>query len=199
MIGCHTRFTRQQGGLTLIEVLVSMIILLVGLLGLAALMTNSQKAEAESYQRAQALLLLQDMVGRINANRAVAACYAVTTNASSGTPYLGVGADVSTLACGVGSATANTRAIQDLSAWSSLLAGASETSGGTNLGAMVGARGCVTVPNPNPDNIYTVSVAWQGLTATKAPDATLNCATGLYGDEKLRRVVSISLRIADLD
>ncbi len=199
MIGCHTRFALRQGGLTLIEVLVSVIILLVGLLGLAALMTNSQKAEAESYQRAQALLLLQDMVGRINANRAVAACYAVTTDASTGTPYLGVGADVSTLVCGVGSATANTRAIQDLSAWSSLLAGASETSGGTNLGAMVGARGCVTAPNPNPDNIYTVSVAWQGLTATKAPDATLNCATGLYGDEKLRRVVSIPLRIADLD
>ena len=61
-----------------------MIILLVGLLGLAALMTNSQKAEAESYQRAQALLLLQDMVGRINANRAVAGCYAVTTDASTG-------------------------------------------------------------------------------------------------------------------
>jgi type IV pilus assembly protein PilV len=199
MIGCHTRFALRQGGLTLIEVLVSVIILLVGLLGLAALMTNSQKAEAESYQRAQALLLLQDMVGRINANRAVAACYAVTTDASTGTPYLGVGADVSTLVCGVGSATANTRAIQDLSAWSSLLAGASETSGGTNLGAMVGARGCVTAPNPNPDNIYTVSVAWQGLTATRAPDATLNCATGLYGDEKLRRVVSIPLRIADLD
>ena len=199
MIGCHTRFTRQQAGLTLVEVLVSVIILLVGLLGLAALMTNSQKAEAESYQRAQALLLLQDMVGRINANRAVSACYAITTDASTGTPYLGVGADVSTLLCGVGSATANTRAIQDLSAWSSLLAGASETSGGTNLGAMVGARGCVTAPNPNPDNIYTVSVAWQGLTATRAPDATLNCATGLYGDEKLRRVVSIPLRIADLD
>lgn len=198
MIGCHTHFARQEGGLTLIEVLVSVIILLVGLLGLAALMTNSQKAEAESYQRAQALLLLQDMVGRINANRAVSACYAITTDASTGTPYLGVGADVSTLLCGVGSATANTRAIQDLSAWSSLLAGASETSGGTNLGAMVGARGCVTQDDPT-NRIYTVSVAWQGLTTTKAPDATLNCAKNLYGDEKLRRVVSITLRIANLD
>ena len=71
-----------------------MVILLVGLLGLAALMTSSQKAESESYQRAQALLLLQDMVERINANRAVAACYAITTDPSAGTPYLGVGADL---------------------------------------------------------------------------------------------------------
>lgn len=193
----HDGFVCHQGGLTLVEVLVSVIILLVGLLGLAALMSSSQKAEAESYQRAQALLLLQDMVGRINANRAVAACYAIT-DPTLGTPYLGVGADTSGLVCGVGSATANTRAIQDLAAWSNLLAGAGEISGGANLGAMVGARGCVTQDDA-VNRVYTVSVAWQGLTATKAPDATLKCAQGLYGDEALRRVVSISLRIADLD
>ena len=197
MSGIHANFDRQQAGLTLVEVLVSVVILLVGLLGLAALMTSSQKAESESYQRAQALLLLQDMVGRINANRAVAACYAITIDASTGTPYLGVGADVSGLVCGVGSATANTRAIQDLVDWSDLLAGASETAGG-NVGAMVGARGCVTEDDA-ANRIYTVSVAWQGLTATKAPDATLNCAKDLYGDEKLRRVVSIPVRIATLN
>lgn len=197
MIGHESSVGRQQGGLTLVEVLISMIVLLVGLLGLAALMTSSQTAEAESYQRAQALLLLQDMVGRINSNRAVSACYAVTTDASTGTPYLGVGADVSALACGVGSATANTRAIEDLDAWNSLLSGAGETSGGTNLGAMVGARGCVTADDP-ANRVYTVSIAWQGMTATKAPDAALNCGKDLYGDEKLRRVVSITLRIANL-
>lgn len=197
MIGHASSTVRQQGGLTLVEVLVSVIVLLVGLLGLAALMTSSQKAEVESYQRAQALLLLQDMVGRINANRAVSACYAVTTDASTGTPYLGVGADVSALVCGVGSVTANTRAIQDLEAWSGLLAGASETSGGANLGAMVGARGCVTADDA-ANRVYTVSVAWQGLTPTAAPDAALNCASGLYGDERMRRVVSVTLRIANL-
>jgi type IV pilus assembly protein PilV len=198
MNGNHAHLVRQQTGLTLIEVLVSVVILLVGLLGLAALMTNSQKAESESYQRAQALLLLQDMVDRIGANRAVAACYAVTTDASTGTPYLGVGADLSSLVCGVGSVTANTRAIQDITAWSNLLAGASEALGGGNVGAMVGARGCVTLDDP-ATRTYTVSVAWQGLTPTKAPDAALNCGKDLYGDEKLRRVVSIPLRIANLN
>jgi type IV pilus assembly protein PilV len=198
MNGSHMRFAPRQSGLTLVEVLVSMVILLVGLLGLAALMTNSEKAESESYQRAQALLLLQDMVGRINANRAVAACYAVTNDPSGSIPYLGVGADVSGLACGVGSVTANTRAIQDLVEWNDLLQGASETSGGGGVGAMVGARGCIT-ENDATNRIYTVSIAWQGLTATKAPDASLPCASGLYGDEKLRRVVSIPLRIANLN
>jgi type IV pilus assembly protein PilV len=198
MIKVHANFAFRQAGLTLVEVLVSLVILLVGLLGLAALMTNSQKAETESYQRAQALLLLQDMVSRINANRAVVACYAITTP-GTGTPYLGTGADVSGLACGVGSVTANTRAIQDLVEWNDLLQGAGETSGGGgNVGAMVGARGCIT-QNDAVNRIYTVSIAWQGLTATKAPDASLPCAAGLYGDEKLRRVVSIPLRIANLN
>ncbi len=63
---------------------------------------------------------------------------------------------------------------------------------------MVGARGCVTADDV-ANRIYTVSIAWQGLTTTKAPDSTLNCAKNLYGDEKLRRVVSIPLRIANLN
>ena len=194
---CRAKIDRRQAGLTLIEVLVSVVILLVGLLGLAALMTSSQKAEAESYQRAQALLLLQDMVERINANRGVAACYAITTDPSTGTPYLGVGADLTSLVCGVGSTTANTRAVQDITQWSSLLEGATETAGG-NVGAMVGARGCVTLDDA-ATRTYTVSVAWQGMTATKAPDAALNCGKDLYGDEKLRRVISIPLRLANLN
>jgi type IV pilus assembly protein PilV len=199
MIGRHTNLAPRQTGLTLVEVLVSMVILLVGLLGLAALMAASEKAETESYQRAQALLLLQDMVGRINANRAVAICYAITDDPATGTPYMGTGADVSSLTCGLGSVTANTRAIQDLTEWSNLLAGAGETSaGGGDVGAMVGARGCITADDV-ANSVYTVSIAWQGLTQTKAPDATLTCATDLYGDEKLRRVVSIPVRIANLN
>ena len=47
--------------------------------------------------------------------------------------------------------------------------------------------------------VLAALVAWQGLTATKAPDATLTCAQGLYGDEKLRRVISIPVRLANLN
>jgi type IV pilus assembly protein PilV len=194
---CRTSLDRVQAGLTLIEVLVSVVILLVGLLGLAALMASSQKAESESYQRAQALLLLRDMVERINANRGVAECYAITTDVTAGTPYLGVGADLSTIACGVGSTTANERAVEDITEWSGLLDGATETAGG-NVGAMVGARGCVTLDNA-ATRTYTVSVAWQGMTPTKAPDAALNCGKDLYGDEKLRRIISVPLRLANLE
>ena len=53
----------------MIEVLITFVVLLVGLLGLIGLQARTQQAELESYQRGQALVLLQDMVDRMNANR----------------------------------------------------------------------------------------------------------------------------------
>ena len=159
-------------------------------------MVSSQKAEAEAYQRAQALLLMQDMVTRISANRLVAGCYVVTTDQVNGLPYMGTGSTV-VPACGQGTITAYSLANQDLADWNALLLGATETLGGNNVGTLTGARGCVTV-DPANNRRYTVSVAWQGLNETAAPDAALTCGTGLYGDEKLRRVVSAVVQIANL-
>ena len=50
-----SRSRSAQGGATLIEVLVSLVILMVGLLGLVGVMIQSQRAQVESYQRVQAL------------------------------------------------------------------------------------------------------------------------------------------------
>jgi type IV pilus assembly protein PilV len=58
-----------QRGVGLIEVLISLVVIAIGLLGLAALQGKAQKAELESYQRSQALILLQDVAGRLRANR----------------------------------------------------------------------------------------------------------------------------------
>jgi type IV pilus assembly protein PilV len=193
----HGNSLRVQAGFGMIEVLVTLIILLTGLLGLAGLQAQGQRSELESYQRIHALILLQDMESRINANRKVAACYALTTDATGGTPYLGVSATASP-ACSSGTIEQQTRATQDMQDWSALLAGAAETSeGGGNIGAMVGARGCVSLIDAATQT-YLVSVAWQGVGKTAAPPAGLGCAKDLYGDETQRRVVSITLRVADL-
>ncbi len=192
---------RGQTGASMIEVLVTMVILLVGLLGLAGLQAQGLRSEMESYQRVQALILLQDMVGRINANRKVASCYVITTT-TNGTPYLGTaGTNSLTLppTCTLGTAQQNAQAIQDMTDWDALLTGAAETSGGARVGAMIGARGCVSY---NPDMLtYMVSVAWQGLGKTFA-NTNLTCGQNLYGataaDDNQRRVVGLSIRIATL-
>ena len=65
---------KSERGILLIEVLVSMLIASIALLGTVTLMARSTRNEMESYQRVQALTLVQDMVSRINATRQVAAC-----------------------------------------------------------------------------------------------------------------------------
>ena len=183
----------------MIEMLVTLLILMIGLLGVAGLMAKAQQAEMESYQRVQALVLLRDMAARINSNRKVASCYAITTDTVNGTPYLGTGA-AAAAACGAGAdVNQQVRADQDLAAWSASLSGAGEAAGGTNIGAMIGGRGCISYDAA--DQTYLISVVWQGLGATTPPPASLSCAkTGasLYGSESQRRVVSLTVRMATL-
>ncbi len=182
---------RSQSGSSMIEVLVTMVILLVGLLGLAGLQAQGLRSEMESYQRVHALILLQDMVGRINANRQVAPCYVTT---ALNPTYLGTDA-AGTDVVDAPVCAANAQATQDMNDWSALLAGAAETSGGASVGAMIGARGCIEQIAAG----YLVIVAWQGLGRTFAnTDPNMTCGTGQYGEETQRRVVSLPITIATL-
>lgn len=58
----------RQGGFTLLEVLVALLVLSLGLLGLAGLQTMSLKFNTQSYQRTQATMLIDSMIDRMRAN-----------------------------------------------------------------------------------------------------------------------------------
>lgn len=182
----------SQKGSSLIEVLVTLVILMLGLLGLVGLMVQSQRSQVESYQRMQALVVMQDMVNRINTNRKAASCYAIAD-------AVGTGYDATTVVdatmCPAATAEQLARINQDISEWNNLLLGSTEKSGTRDAGAMLGARGCITVVSAG---VYQVSVVWQGGGATIAPPAAVTCGTGLYGDEALRRAVSVPVQIANL-
>lgn len=60
---------RGQAGATLIEVLVTMVILSVGLLGLAGLQAMSIKSNQSAYYRSQATALASDIADRMRVNR----------------------------------------------------------------------------------------------------------------------------------
>lgn len=166
----------------MIEVLITIVILAIGLLGLAGLQSRLQVSEMEAYQRAQALILLNDMASRVAANRANVADYLIDPAAPVGA---GVACDGYT---------------GDLAEWCNALQGAGETAGGNNVGAMVGGRGCV-------ENLgggeYLVTVAWQGLTPISAPPVGVACGAGEYdggncADDRCRRVVTTRVGIANL-
>jgi type IV pilus assembly protein PilV len=82
--------TRNAGhsmrGFTLLEVLVAMLVLSIGLLGLAGLMASSLKNSHSAYQRTQATWLVYDALDRMRANRQVALAggYNLALGASSG-------------------------------------------------------------------------------------------------------------------
>jgi type IV pilus assembly protein PilV len=185
----------QQAGFLMLEVMIALFILVFGLIGLAGLQARAQQAENESYQRVQALMLLRDMVDRINANRANATSYVTTTP---------IGYGNTTMNC---SAPGTTVEI-DLCQWQAALIGAAETSGGTCdtasgancVGAMIRARGCITnigagAPASGP---FLVEVVWQGLAPSAAPPSSVTCGSGSYSDETLRRAITTVVQIANL-
>lgn len=178
---------KRNAGFSLIEILVTIVILMVGLLGLAGLQGRALTSQMESYQRSQALILLKDMGDRISANRKNAAAYVTASP-------LGTGA--------ADPAVADPIVNADLTDWHNALLGAAEVqTGGGNVGAMIGARGCieqVVAPASGVAARYLVEVAWQGLNSTVAP--AVDCGKDQYGaNDALRRVVTLPVTIADLD
>ena len=173
----------------MIEVLVTIVILAIGLLGLAGLQSRSQASEMEAYQRAQALILLNDMASRLATNRAKAVTYVT----GAGAP-LGAG-----MAC---PNAAGTQQQIDAGEWCSALQGAAETSGTSNVGAMLGGRGCV---EDIGGGAYRVTVAWQGLTPIAPPPANVACGKDSYNaagtpctGDRCRRALTTIVRIATL-
>jgi type IV pilus assembly protein PilV len=66
----------KNTGFTLIEVLIAMLVLAVGLLGLAGLQATSLRNNQSAYNRGQATQLAYDIADRIRANASVANNYA---------------------------------------------------------------------------------------------------------------------------
>ncbi len=181
------QFPQQQRGTTLIEILVTMVILSFGLLGIAVFHVKSQVASLESYQRAQAVILLEDMHARMSVNPDQSALYLTPEGESLGTGS--EGADCRTLAAG---------SERDKCEWNNALLGAAEShKGDVKVGSMIGARGCIeqvqqlieTGAGCQP-GVYLITVAWQGMHATRKPSQS--CGSGEYGAESagLRRAMS---------
>lgn len=169
-----------QSGFSMIEILITIGILVVGLLGLAGLQANVSKAELEAYQRAQALVFVQEFVDRMSNNKKNIGDYVMDDIGASGTETPCAGLEGSK---------------RDLCELNNALVGAAEkkTTGGAAVGAMIGARACITNPGIN---LYVITIAWQGFRKTKAPSEA--CGAGQYGDDSLRRTVSFPLRVATM-
>ncbi|PLW81613.1 type IV pilus modification protein PilV [Kineobactrum sediminis] len=175
-------------GFTLIEVLITLVIIAIGLLGLAGLQVFSLQSQLEAYQRAQAVMLAEEMVNRIRVN-------APAARAGAYTP----GVEYGLLTPAVCDPATQTTAEYDLCDWNNILAGQDVLAGGVNAGSVNAARGCIenVVGSIDGETRILVTVAWQGAVATASPD--LDCGFNAYGDnDAFRRVVAIEAVLADL-
>jgi len=66
------KLKRKYAGFTMIEVLISVFVLAVGLLGLASLQARSLQFNFSAYQRSQANIMAYDIIDRMRANPTVA-------------------------------------------------------------------------------------------------------------------------------
>jgi len=189
--------SRPAGGYALVETMVTIVVIAFGLLGVAGLVSRSFVTEAEATQRTQAALLLQDMVTRIEANRANAVQY-VTGDAGI-TGFETVNSAQSVINCDPAAPLVE----RDRCEWGRLIAGVEERIQGQTASVLIGGIGCIYELDAF-NRVYAISVAWQGPSA--GADAIVNgnfaptgCGRDLYGNEAQRRIVTTLLRIGTLN
>lgn len=101
----------KQSGFTLLEVLVAMLVLAIGLLGLAGLMASSMRNNLSASHRTQATWMAYDIIDRMRANRASAVTGGYVT-------AMGTAATCSAAA----PTGTDTIPVQDIAAWKNQLA-----------------------------------------------------------------------------
>jgi type IV pilus assembly protein PilV len=151
-------------GFTLVEVLVSLVVLAIGLLGIAKLMLVSSHANDSAYLRSQATSLAYQMLDNMRANRQAALTLSYNTAAATPVvfPYAG------TACTGTACTTAPQVAQYDLFLWGMRL---DANSGLVPAGALPNGQGSVvTVTDANNQTTVTIKVSWNDTVA----QSTLN-------------------------
>lgn len=147
---------RTNAGFTLIEVLVAVIILAMGLIGLAGLQANGLANNQTAYNRSQASQLAYDMADRMRSNTPVANSYVAAT-AAGVIPACPNGTNNPCTACTTTTnfCTQAQMVAKDVYEWKSA------------LGAIPGQRGLLPNGNgsivqdpPAGSGIYTITVNW---------------------------------------
>lgn len=142
---------RWQSGATLIEVLISLLILAVGLLGMTGLQTVSLRNTQSAYLRTQASIASTDIVERIRANLQGVEANNYDTNAGAATAACN-----SIAGCSAGQLAAN-----DIAEWKAALAADLPAGAGTVCSDATPEDGTPGTPACDGlGNLYAVKIWW---------------------------------------
>jgi type IV pilus assembly protein PilV len=150
---CHpaSRSTPAQSskGFSLLEVMIALLVLSIGLLGLAGLQTFSLKFNHQSYERTQATLLIYDIMDRITANP-IAARAGDFDNVPAGSLASAYAASAS---CQTTGCSPSALASYDINSWKLQLESSKVIAQGT--GAVLRAN-----PGDLTGCIYDITITW---------------------------------------
>ena len=129
----------RQHGFTLIEVLVTLVIMAIGLLGLAGMQATSLRNTESAYQRSQAAMLAYDMLDRMRTN---------STGVASGA-YNSIGTTAATAGtdCGSSVCSSSAMATYDDADWHAKI-------------AEVLPSGTGSVSGSGANSVFTITITW---------------------------------------
>jgi type IV pilus assembly protein PilV len=142
---------QRSRGFTLIEVLVSLVVLSIGLLGTAKLMLFSSRANDSAYLRTQATALAYEMLDNIRANRqqAINGLYDTASATVAANPGF---ACVGGVVC-----SPQNLALYDVYQWKQRL---DASSGLATPGALPTGQGSVVTATSNAETTAVIMVSW---------------------------------------
>jgi type IV pilus assembly protein PilV len=209
----------RQCGFTLVEVLVALVVLAIGLLGVASLQITSKRGNLEAQQRALAVLMAEDLLERMRTNTGALGTYAGAgaggvLDLTGGVPTV---ADADVPNCfkddsdvGVVNCSITDMATYDISVFERALIGiGEELSDGTQVGGLISPTLCITGDTGGTPGLYTVALAWRGPDDLPTPTLS-NCGQGnaayqdgdiddAPGNRSYRRVISVQAYITPED
>lgn len=189
----------RQSGISLIEVLVTIVLISIALLGSASLQVLSKRSNYEAVQRTTAAHLAHDLLARMRANRTALDSYLPAGLLGDGT----LGTEPA-LDCADDSVTCESSdvAAYELWQWEQQLDGAAEsdTASGVASGGLMQPTACIIGPAGGVGGVYEVAIAWHGGIEHLNPEIH-DCGidTNKYGEDNEFRHVLVMRTFLDTE
>jgi len=163
------RNAAKQKGMTFIEVLIALVIMVTGILGAVAMQATAKQSSFDAMQRSLASSLAQDILERMRSNASA------NLNGYAGTYGANDPGAAPAPACNTSGTFCTSAQLMatDIHQWTQSLRGGDVTLAGNNVGGLTDGRGCITEAN----NVVTITITWQSKAETVDGGVVAACGT----------------------